>query len=313
MLIGFIDWAETLFIRRPNLGLPDRYGFGLALLLLAAGWAPVMAQPIEVQDDLGKTVRLPAPAQRIVALSPHLVENLYAIGAGEQIVATVAWADYPPAARHLPRIGSNQSVSVEGVLGFKPDLVVLWASGNGQHVLQRLRALDVPVYASEPQQLGGLGKSLRDLGRLSGHLERAENLAGELEGGFDRLRREHRGLTPLRVFYQIWDSPLQTVNGQHLISAVIRLCGGRNVFADSPALAPRLSIESVVAANPQIIVGSQSLEQLAAFWSPWETIDAVHKQHLTWIHPDFLHRQGPRLLQGAQQLCRALDQVRQSQ
>lgn len=285
---------------------PERILLAGLLLLGQTG-----AQALELRDDLDRRVQLDKPAQRIVALAPHLVENLYAVGAGERIVATVSWSDYPPEARRIPRLGSDQALSVEAILAFKPDLVLLWASGNGRDLLERLQALGLTVYASEPRSLQSIGDSLRALGQLTGRAEQAEVRAAQLDAAFARLRTRYATRTAVPVFYQIWHAPLQTVNGEHLISAVVDLCGGRNVFASATALAPRLSIESVVAANPAVIVSGQSVAEMAAFWDRWQSIDAVRLQQLYRIDPDWMHRHSPRMVQGAEALCSALDQARE--
>lgn len=280
------------------------------LALLVGLWALSVQAEVRVQDDLGTEVILDQPARRIVALAPHLVENLYAIGAGERIVATVEWADYPEAAKAIPRIGNFKAFSTEAVLALKPDVVLLWASGNGQGAMRRLQGLGLRVYASEPRSLGSVAKTLRDLGVLSGREQSANIAADQFERRYAQLQAGHRNSAKVEVFYQVWHDPLQTINGDHLISAVIELCGGRNVFADSPALAPKISVESVLARDPQLIVSSDGGEGLGAFWAPWTQIRAVRDQHLMMIDAALLQRHTPRILDGANSLCQRMDKVR---
>lgn len=284
------------------------------LWLVCAGlWFSLSAwaeSGIRVVDDLGESVTLDAPAQRIVALAPHLVENLYAIGAGERVVGTVEWADYPAAAKTIPRIGNFKAFSSEAVLALKPDLVLLWASGNGQGAMRRLQGLGLQVYASEPRGLDSVAKTLRDLGTLSGREQAAEHIAADVLVRYAALQARYRDVTPVEVFYQVWHDPLQTINGDHLISAVIELCGGRNVFADSAALAPKISVESVLARNPQLIVNSDAVADLRRFWAPWTQIRAVRDGQLVSIDAALLQRHTPRILVGAEALCHRIDSVR---
>lgn len=289
-----------------------RLGLFALLISAVAVAAPCSAAPIRVIDDLGQRVSLDKPAQRIVALAPHLVENLYAIGAGERVVGTVEWADYPAAAKAIPRIGNFQSFSTEAVLALKPDVVLLWASGNGQGAMRRLQGLGLSVYASEPRSLDSVAKTLRDLGALVGRQAQADTVAAAFATRYSTLQARYRQAEPVAVFYQVWHDPLQSINGDHLISAVMALCGGRNVFADAPALAPKISVESVLARDPQLIVSSDDEAGLRKFWAPWTQLRAVRDQRLVSIDAALLQRQTPRLLDGAQALCQQIDSVRQA-
>ena len=288
------------------------YEFALVAVLVVAVMAPGHAAPISVIDDLGQRVTLQQPARRIVALAPHLVENLYAIGAGGRVVGTVEWANYPEAAKAIPRIGNFQSFSTEAVLALKPDVVLLWASGNGQGAMRRLQGLGLKVYASEPRSLDSVAKTLRDLGMLVGRHAQADTIATAFSNRYAGLKTRFAAADPVAVFYQVWHDPLQSINGDHLISAVIELCGGHNVFAEAPALAPKISVESVLARDPELIVSSDDGAGLRQFWAPWTRLRAVRDQRLISIDAALLQRQTPRLLDGAQALCEHIDSVRQA-
>ena len=270
---------------------------------------PGFAQ-LKVVDDMGRELVLDQAAQRIVALAPHLVESLFAIGAGERIIATVAWADYPAAAKSIPRLGRHHKISVESVMAFKPDLVLMWGSGNGQDVLQKLQALGIPVYVSEPKSLADVAHAMRRLGVLSGASATAQQKADEFEQRVAKLRSEFADKQKLSVFYQIWHDPLQTINGDHLISAVLSLCGGQNVFADAVALAPRTSIESVLSIDPQLIIAGQEKQRVQQFWQPWSALQAVRNGRLIMVNPDIMHRHAPRIIEGAERLCADMDRLR---
>lgn len=285
----------------------------LAVLLLAGNILAATATTISVEDAQGRKVTLQQPAQRIVALAPHIVENLFSAGAGARLVGVVSYSDWPPAARSIPEVGSFTAFSLEQIAALQPDLVVMWGSGNGPRALEKLLRLSLPVYVSELRSLADIPQEIRQLGRLAGSEEHAEREAQRLEHGFDELAARYSGRDRLPVFYQIWHEPLQTINGEHLINEVLELCGGNNLFSDARGLAPRISLESVLAMNPRAIIAggmdSQHPEWLD-FWRQFPQLQAVSKDSLLSIHPDLMQRPTARLLEGARQLCSALDAVR---
>ncbi len=281
------------------------------IFLLSA--LPVAQAAVSVTDDVGHELRLAGPAQRIVSLAPHVTELLFSAGAGGRIVGVVDYSDYPPAARALPRVGSYNAVDMERILALRPDLVIAWASGNPPALIEQLRSLGLTVFLSEPRSLEEVASNLERLGRLAGTQLTAQPAADGFRKRLADLRARYAGRKPVSVFYQVWYRPLITVNGEQLISKVIRLCGGRNVFADLPALAPKLDIEAVLAADPQAIIAGVSEAGDSVWrqdWLRWTQLRAVKNHHLISIPADFLQRHTLRTLDGAEQLCEALDEVR---
>ena len=282
---------------------------GLLLALLPA----LAAAEIRLQDAQGNEVVLAQPAQRIVSLAPHLTEVVYAAAAGAQLVGTASYSDYPEAALSVPRVGSYNNVSYESLVALKPDLVLVWLSGNGVETANRLRELGLTLFVSEPRTLEDVATSLRQIGRLSGHDQEAEQAAARFMGQLRYLRETYSTQSAIDVYYQIWNEPLLTLNGEHLISDVVRLCGGRNVFADAMPMVLRINVESVIRADPQVIVASGMDEARPEWlddWRRWTTITAVREQQLYFIPPDLLQRHTPRIIQGAQLLCEYLAQAR---
>ena len=284
--------------------------FGAALLWLVL--VP-QASAISVADDRGTTLHLSRPAARIVSLAPHVTELVYAAGAGARLAGVTAYSDYPAEARRLPLLGDSGKVDVERILALKPDLVIGWQSGNHTGDLAQLERLGIKVFVTEPRHLRDIPRLLRRIGELAGTSAGAESAAR----GFEQLRRDLQerfaGRPPVSVFYQIWDSPLMTVNGEHLISDVISLCGGRNVFAGVGALTPTVSVEAVLAADPRVIVASGSLYQDDRVWRTWRrfpNLAAVRGGYLFFVDPDLIQRHTPRILQGARQLCEQLETAR---
>jgi iron complex transport system substrate-binding protein len=265
------------------------------------------------KDYLGRTVTLEQPARRIVALAPHIVENLFSAGAGDRLVGVVEYSDYPDAARQLPRVGSYRAFSLESILALEPDLLVTWASGNGMASLQDLQALGVPVFVSEPRRLADVPRSLRAYGSLAGTGAAAERAARDFEDNVALLEARYREQSPVSVFYQIWHEPLQTLNGDHLVNDAIELCGGRNSFADAPSLAPRISLESILQRNPAAIVASGADSERPPWldeWLRYPDLLAVQNDALFFISPDHIQRPTTRLLRGARMLCAQLDSLR---
>jgi iron complex transport system substrate-binding protein len=283
-----------------------------ALILVVLGAGAARAQ-IAAVDDAGRTIRLERPARRIVSLAPHITEQLYAAGAGAYIVGAVDYSDFPPEAKRLPRVGDSRAIDVERLLSMKPDLVVAWPQGNPDRQLEQLLSVGLTVYYSQPRTLEDVGSSLARLGVLAGTERIASEAGREFRERMRRLRERYAEREPVTVFYQIWNRPLYTVNGQHLISDVIRLCGGRNVFAGLPVLAPAVTQEAVLKADPVAIIASAEggeRPQWLDEWKEWPDLRAVKFGNLYTADADLLHRHGPRIADGAQQVCEMLDTAR---
>lgn len=283
----------------------------LTVALLAAC---IGARAVEVTDSTGRTVQLDKPAQRIVALAPHIVENLFSAGAGEQLVGVVSYSNYPAAATRIPIVGGYHAFSLEKILALQPDLIVTWAEGNGDNAARPFEALGVPVYIDEPRQLEDVARSIRNLGILSGNAGHADSVADQFLHRLKQLRQQHATLRKVSVFYQVWNKPLQTINDEHIISAVISVCGGHNIFNDTPVIAPKVSVESVISRNPETIIASgmdQARPEWLDEWLQYPDMTAVRKNNLYFIPPDILQRHTVRILQGAEQMCDSLQTARQ--
>ena len=282
----------------------------LAAVLLAAG-APVLAQ-IKATDDAGQTITLPRPAQRVISLAPHLTELAFAAGGGAAVVGVMRYSDYPEAATRLPVVGDAFALNFEAIAKLKPDLVLVWGSGLNDRQKTQLRALGLPVFESEIRDVEGIARTLRTLGTLMGTTPAAELVAQEVERQWSALRAMYAQRRPVRVFFQLWREPLMTVNRDHVISRAIEACGGRNVFAQLSALTPTVSWEAAVQSNPQLLVTAGSKVEPADFgrWREFKHVDAVKRLRLAVVDGNLLGRMGPRFVQGAAQLCEAIDASR---
>ncbi len=268
---------------------------------------------ISVVDDAGHRVTLVAPAKRIISLSPHVTELLYAAGAGEYIVGAVSYSDYPAAAKKLPRVGSYNAFDLEAIVALQPDLIVAWQSANPAAALEKLQALSIPVFFSEPRQLEDVAGNLERLGKLTASEAIANAASTVFRHKLLELRNRYRAVRAVSVFYQVWHRPLMTVNGEHIISQVIELCGGRNVFAGLPVLAPKISLEAVLREDPEVIVAGNSALNHPDWkddWRRWPALQAVKNNHLFYVNPDIIQRHTPRILQGAEALCKQIETAR---
>lgn len=280
-----------------------------ALLFCLA--APAAAAPAEIADDRGVTLRLAQPPQRVVALAPHLTELVFAAGGGERMVGVAQGSDYPAVARALPEIGNASGIDLERVLWLQPDLVLAWGGGNRAVDLDHLRRLGLAVVVLEPRRLDDIPRHLRLLGRALGTLPVAEAAAREFEARQASLSRRYGGAAPVDVLFEIWPQPLMTINGAHLISDLLRLCGGRNVFAGLPQLSAAVSLEAVFRIDPQAIVIGSGAADAAARWQRHRSLAAVKNGHLFLVPPDWVSRQTPRVLDAAAMICADLERVRE--
>ena len=256
---------------------------------------------VAVRDDYGNTVRLPKPATRIVSLAPHLTELVYAAGAGASMVGAVEYSDYPAAARELPRVGGDTTVSMEAVLALKPDLIVAWPNPGSVRIIERLGELGLPVFRSEPRELEDIATTIERLGALGGTPKEAQGAARAFRARKAELERRYANRAKVRVFYQVWNRPLLTVNGDHVISKVIRLCGGENVFASLPLIAPEIDAEALLRAKPEVVIASNPAAERPQ-WLP--------NARFYVVPAELIQRHTPRLLEGAERVCRALDETR---
>lgn len=281
--------------------------------LLVALWAAAAVAGPSVTDDAGRRIALDEPARRIVSLAPHITEVLYAAGAGDRIVAAVNYSDHPAAAEDLPRVGSYDHLNIEAIVAHEPDLVVAWESGNPGDQVQRLRELGLTVYVTEPRRLASIADTVLRLGTLAGTRDAAIAAADRFRQRLAQLRDRYGSRPTLDVFYQVWDDPLMTVSSDHIISDVIRGCGGRNVFGDLPAIAPRVSLEAVLERDPEVIVASgmgEARPEWLDMWRKWPELTAMEHEHLFFVPPDVLQRHAPRILEGMARMCGQLERVR---
>lgn len=283
-----------------------RYAAFASVLLAHAAIASV-----SVKDDRGQEITLAKPAQRIISLAPHATEDLFAIGAGKLIVGAVSYSDYPPEANKIERIGGYNGFDLERIRALKPDLIVAWQSGNPAKQLAQIETLGLPVFYTFSKKLEDVPTVMERLGVLTAKEGEAQAAASKYRSSLAALEKKYAGRKPVRVFYQVWDRPLMTINREQIISDAMRLCGGVNVFAALPALVPTIDDEAVLAANPDVIITSGEpgvKDSWLNRWKRWPNLKA--NKHLYILPKDLLSRMGPRLVDGTEKLCEAIDKAR---
>jgi iron complex transport system substrate-binding protein len=297
---------------RPR-GAALRFAALMAALVAALIDFPVVSATPPI-DDRGVAIELRSRPARIIALSPHLAELAYAAGAGSQLAAVVRYSDYPDAARALPQVGDGSRIDIERVIAIKPDLILGWRSGNPPADLQRLEDLGFTVFITEPTRLADIARLTRTIGALAGTQAAADAAADAFERELESLRARYSTRAEVPVFYEIWHRPLLTINGAHLISDVIALCGGRNVFAAAPVLTPAVSLEAVVAARPRVVLGGSSATRPEAFAAAWREmpVESLRRLPVRYVPPDLIQRQTLRIAHGARVVCEHLEALRRS-
>lgn len=283
------------------------------LLLSLALCAGLAHAEVVVRDSAGNELRLPVPAKRIVSLAPHITEDLFAVGAGERIVGTVDYSDYPPAAKKITRVGGFSRLDLEAVVALRPDLVIGWQSGNRAAQVERLRAVGLNVFMTQSNHIEDVAADLERLGALAGTEPAAKAAASAFRARLGALKQRYSGRPPVRTFYQVWNQPIMTVGGEQIISDVIRICGGDNVFGQLGGMAPTVSEEAVIVANPEAIVASgmgEARPDWVDYWRRWPQLTAAVRNNLFFIPPDLIQRHTPRLLDGTERLCAFLETAR---
>lgn len=261
------------------------------------------AHALTVTDDVGNSITLAAPAQRIVSLAPSITENLFAIGAGNRIVGTSAASDYP--VNNIPVISDYQSVNLERVAALKPDVIVAWQGGTSPAQLAALTQLNIPVFMHRATTLSDIPLSLMRLAQLTG-LE--STAAPTIINAYQKIKLLKDAPQPnLTAFYQVWHTPLMTLNRNNWVSDALARCGARNLFADLSITAPTVNIETVLQKNPALIITPNADLDM---WRKWVDIAAVKNNGLLFVDGDAMSRATLRTLDASAQMCAQIATVR---
>ena len=285
-----------------------------AILLAAVGLAtatlPAQAD-VRVVDDTGTTIVLARPAQRIVTLAPHATELVFAAGAGERVVGVIKGSDFPSAAAKLPVIGDVAALDLERIVALAPDLIVTWPWTTPAQV-SWLKGRGIPVFETDARRIDDIASEIARLGILAGTQPIADAAAARFRAKAAALSHSAGHSPALRVFYQVYDAPIYTLGGDQLVSQAIGQCGGANVFGAQPVPALQVSVEAVLAADPQVIVAGTDGALRPAWldrWRHWTGLAAVRLGNLFVVDANLLHRPGPRFVDGMASLCAALGEA----
>ncbi len=260
----------------------------------------------------GEPLVLSTPAKRIITLAPNLAELVFAAGAGERLIAVVEYSNFPAQVAQIPRIGDAFRIDLERIIELEPDLVIAWRSGNPQTALQKLEQLGITVWQIEITRPEEIADAVENISHAAGTQSHGLAVARQLRSRFADLQQQNAGKTPVEYFYQIAPRPLYTINGKHIISRSLEVCGGHNIFADLPALAPQISRESVILANPQAMIAPEisGEPQALAVWQDWPRLYAVQNRTMLYLPADEISQATPRLLDSIDLACKLLDKVR---
>jgi len=285
----------------------------LFLLLGLAGPQASLAE-INLTQANGETLTLPKPVGRIITLAPNLAELVFAAGAGDLLKAVVEYSNFPAPVRTIPRIGDAFRIDLEGIIELKPDLVIAWQSGNPQTALQKLEQLGITVWQVEITRPGQIPDTVEAISNVAGTQSVGHPSAQQLRNRLNELLRQNAMKTPVRYFYQIAARPLYTINGHHIISRSLAICGGVNVFSDLPTRAPQISRESVILKNPEVMIAPELPGEIPALghWQDWPRLTAVSNSNLLYLPADQISQATPRLLDSIELACALLDDFRKS-
>lgn len=290
--------------------------FALAVMLALLTASPMSVgevQPCAI-DDAGDKLCLTASAKRIVTLSPGATELIFAAGAGNKVVAVVNHSDYPPEAMELPLVGNHTRIDLEALLALEPDLVITWVTGNPPEQVEMLQELSLPIFAIEPRTFEGVSSAIERLSILAGTEDQGYAEAERFRQGIAGIAEQYQDVKPIPVFYQVWETPLMTINNEHLIGKVLQLCGGTNVFGDMPRLVPRISAEVVLEADPYAILTSSvegTEDDELDHWKRYPELTAVARGNLFFVPASPISRPTPRLLEASRLICEKLDIARE--
>lgn len=284
-------------------------------ILLLLCFIMTSADAVNVVDDDSRTVTLPEPARRIISTAPHITEFLFEAGGAGHIAGVTSYSNYPFEAQSLPLVGDNRRIDMERVLALKPDLIIAWRGGNPVRQIDQLERMGIPVFYSDLKTMEDIPKTLERFGVLVGQAEMGKKQGALWKARLERLKKQYENRPVLKVFYQISERPLYTLSGKHIVSEAIRICGGENIFSGLETIAPRVSVESVLEKNPDVIFISRSGGSASGinFWRRFGVVKAVRKNNLFETDPDLMDRPGPRLIEGVFSLCEKMDEARLKQ
>ena len=287
---------------------------GAALMLASAltglGAGARGAAAGEVTDMLGRRVRIPDHAARIVSLAPSITETVFVLGDGDRLVGVTDYCDYPPEATRKPRVGGISTPSFEAILALRPDLILATSESNYEEHVQRLASLGLPVYVIRPVDFETVLESIERIGVVLGREAPARAHVAAMRRDADAIAHAVAGARRPRVLYVVWPNPLIAPGRGTLITELLQRAGGESVTGAEPLAYPRLSLETVVQRRPERIIvgrhGQGTVEELLRGWERLDAVSAVREGRVYAVDGDLVHRPGPRMIEALRALARAL-------
>lgn len=242
---------------------------------------------------------------RVVSLAPSMTEIVMELQATDLLVGVLDGVDRPTALEALPSVGRYGQLNMEQLVSLKPDLLLLWPDSVAPAQRAQLQRLGIEIFTGEPRNLDQLLEQIEAIAVRLDRVEQGRAYVAERRQRLSELRQQYHREQPLRVFYQVWNSPLYTLGGGQIISDALAVCGARNVFADLDQPAPQVSVESVLQRDPQVILAGDD-SQLEE-WKAWPGLSAVAGNRLLMVPDKGLERPSGQMIDATARLCAVLD------
>jgi ABC-type Fe3+-hydroxamate transport system substrate-binding protein len=263
----------------------------------------------EVTDEAGRRVQLATHIDRIVSLAPNLTEIVYAVGAGDRLVGDTEYCDYPAPARNVAKVGDTIHPSIERIIALKPQIVLVSTASQLEAFTKQLDEQKIAVYVTNPRSLEEVFRSIATLGDLFGTHDQAASLVADLRRRTTSVEARIKGTNPVAVFYQVSGEPLYTIGRESYLTDLVRRAGGGSVTADVSGAFPRYSDEAALAARPDAIIlpsGGSMGDANSTVAASLKNSPAALNNRVYKINDDHLSRPGPRLVDGLEEMARAL-------
>ncbi|HKP46852.1 MAG TPA: cobalamin-binding protein [Pyrinomonadaceae bacterium] len=263
----------------------------------------------EVIDDDGHRVAIPSSIDRVVSLAPNLTEIVYAVGAGNRLIGDTEYCDYPAEAKSVAKVGDTMHPSIERIIALRPQLVLVSTASQLEAFTRQLDQQNISVFVTNARNLEEVFRSITTIGDLLGQEQAATKLTVDLRRRANEVEKSVAQAKPVRVFYQVSDEPLYTIGRDAYLTDLIRRAGGVSVTADVPTAFPRFSDESALAAKPDAIIlptGGSMGTANSTVAAPLRNSPAALNNRIYKINDDHLSRPGPRLVEGLEEVARAL-------
>ncbi|MCX5909917.1 MAG: cobalamin-binding protein [Deltaproteobacteria bacterium] len=262
-------------------------------------------------DEAGRNLELPSTPKRMIATAPSVTEILFALGLGDRVVGVSSYCNYPAEALHKEKIGGYINPSLEKIVELRPDLVMGTADGDLKAFMNKVTGLGIPVYVANPKTVADVLHSIRKIGEVTGATDAAARLTSSMQKRIDTVKQKVAGRSPPRVLHILSYDPLISSAGGSFVDDLIRIAGGTNVAAQARGRHPRLSLEEVIARDPEVIILSGMLSQdplreQREWWARWKKISAVGHGRVHVIDADLILRPSPRIVDGLEEMARVI-------